>query len=313
MSKLSHVFVTADTAEKLFDLLAGARTLGDAVNALVVGEQADALAAFGHGADTVHLFTPRDGVPYEDYAGSMAQMIRAEGGAGLVLLPAGKRGKCLGAKLAARLNTALVNDADSIACEDGAVIARHMVYGGMAFGTERFTAPLAVVTVGGGVFEASPGALGKTGAIKAAPFVAPASPIKRGQVRAKEGSSVDLAKAKRVISVGRGLKSKDDIALIERLAKAIGAVVGCTRPIAEGEHWMESERYIGVSGVMLKNDVFMSVGVSGQIQHMVGATACKTIISINKDKNAPVFKFADYGIVGDLYKIVPKLIEAFKG
>ena len=97
---------------------------------------------------------------------------------------------------------------------------------------------------------------------------------------------------------------------IEAFAKAIGAEIGCSRPIAEGEHWMERERYIGVSGTQLKADIYIALGISGQIQHMVGAADCGVILAVNKDKNAPIFKDADAGIVGDLYKIVPELTRA---
>jgi len=98
--------------------------------------------------------------------------------------------------------------------------------------------------------------------------------------------------------------------MIEAFAKAIGAEIGCSRPIAEGEHWMERERYIGVSGTQLKADIYIALGISGQIQHMVGAADCGVILAVNKDKNAPIFKDADAGIVGDLYKIVPELTRA---
>ena len=100
--------------------------------------------------------------------------------------------------------------------------------------------------------------------------------------------------------------------MIEAFAKAIGAEIGCSRPIAEGEHWMERERYIGVSGTQLKADIYIALGISGQIQHMVGAADCGVILAVNKDKNAPIFKDADAGIVGDLYKVTPMLIEAIR-
>ena len=128
--------------------------------------------------------------------------------------------------------------------------------------------------------------------------------------RAKAAASVDLTKAKRVIGIGRGIAKQEDIAMIEAFAKAIGAEIGCSRPIAEGEHWMERERYIGVSGTQLKADIYIALGISGQIQHMVGAADCGVILAVNKDKNAPIFKDADAGIVGDLYKIVPELTRA---
>ena len=140
--------------------------------------------------------------------------------------------------------------------------------------------------------------------------VAPAAAIVVKERRAKAAASVDLTKAKRVIGIGRGIAKQEDIAMIEAFAKAIGAEIGCSRPIAEGEHWMERERYIGVSGTQLKADIYIALGISGQIQHMVGAADCGVILAVNKDKNAPIFKDADAGIVGDLYKIVPELTRA---
>ena len=144
------------------------------------------------------------------------------------------------------------------------------------------------------------------------PASAEASGITLVERKPRQVESVNLAAARRVVSVGRGLEKQEDLALIEELARALEAEVGCTRPIAEGVNWMARERYIGVSGAMLKPDLFVAVGVSGQVQHMVGATGAKTIVAINKDKNAPVFKQADYGIVGDLYEVVPQLVESLK-
>lgn len=110
-----------------------------------------------------------------------------------------------------------------------------------------------------------------------------------------------------MVSVGRGIGSKENIAIAEELAKEIGAEIACSRPVAENEKWMEHERYVGISNLMLKPDLYLAVGISGQIQHMVGANGSQTIMAINKDKNAPIFQFADYGIVGDVMKILPAL------
>lgn len=128
--------------------------------------------------------------------------------------------------------------------------------------------------------------------------------------RARQSNSVDLDKARLVVSVGRGIGSKENIALAEQLCKAIGAELACSRPVAENEKWMEHERYVGISNLMLKPELYLAVGISGQIQHMVGANASQTIFAINKDKNAPIFQYADYGIVGDAVKILPALTAA---
>ena len=130
--------------------------------------------------------------------------------------------------------------------------------------------------------------------------------------RPKQGEVVNLGAAKRVIGVGRGFAAEEDLKMAEELASLMGAEMACSRPIAEGEKWMSKERYIGVSGVVLKPDVYVAVGISGQIQHMVGVNQAKTLVAINKDKNAPIFKQVDIGIVGDIYTVLPKIVEKMK-
>lgn len=109
--------------------------------------------------------------------------------------------------------------------------------------------------------------------------------------------------------MGRGLGERKDVVLIETLAKALKAEIGCTRSLAYDWQWFSEEREVGLSGKKCKPRLCISIGISGQIQHTVGIRNSKIIVVINKDKNAPIFKIADYGIVGDLYQVVPKLIE----
>jgi electron transfer flavoprotein alpha subunit len=129
---------------------------------------------------------------------------------------------------------------------------------------------------------------------------------------ARRVESVNLCGAPSVISVGRGIAKQEDLQLVRDLAAVLTAEIGCTRPIAEGQGWLSHERYIGVSGAIIKPELFVAIGLSGQIQHMVGANRAKTVVAINSDKNAPIFKQADFGIVGDLYQVVPGLIEALR-
>lgn len=112
-----------------------------------------------------------------------------------------------------------------------------------------------------------------------------------------------------LVKIGRGLTKQEDLEMVYAFAAKLGAEVGCSRPIAQGENWMAISRYIGVSGVMLKPDIYVALGISGQVQHTVGVRDAKIIIAVNKDKNAPIFKQCDYGIVGDIYKVVPALTE----
>ncbi len=187
------------------------------------------------------------------------------------------------------------------------------VYGGLALGNEKFASKVAIAVIGGGVFEAAVADAVKVGEGVAVDFVEPSAAVTCIERQPKQGSSVDLNKAKRVVGIGRGIAKQDDIAMAEELCQVLEAELGCSRPIAEGEKWMEHERYIGISGVMPKPELYLALGISGQIQHMVGANGSQTIMAVNKDKNAPIFQYSDYGIVGDIYKVVPAVIAALKG
>jgi electron transfer flavoprotein alpha subunit len=132
------------------------------------------------------------------------------------------------------------------------------------------------------------------------------------ETRTSGFDEVDLNSAHRVIGVGRGLKAKEDLALIEALATAIRAEVACSRPVAEGLNWMGKDRYIGSSGAHIAPQLYLAIGVSGQLQHMVGVQGAEIIVAINTDPNAAVFSQVDYGLVGDLYQLVPAITAALK-
>ena len=150
----------------------------------------------------------------------------------------------------------------------------------------------------------------RSGEVHTVSWQAPAIAVTRTATQARQSNSVDLDKARLVVSVGRGIGSKENISLAEALCQTIGAELACSRPVAENEKWMEHERYVGISNLMLKPELYLAVGISGQIQHMVGANGAQTIFAINKDKNAPIFQYADFGIVGDALKILPALTAA---
>lgn len=314
MNKLENVWVFSDATSRLAEVVAAGTALGEKVSVLVLGSATDISQAYALGASTVyHLGDKDDHKIVEDYAQTIAQTIEASGKPTLIILAATKRGKALASKLGVLLHAGVINDATDITIEADGVKAKHMVYGGLALGEEKIKSSIAIITIGNGIYEAAIADNTKTGSVTTVEFVIPQVQIKCIERRAKQGSTVDLGKAKRVVSIGRGIAKQEDIAIAQALCSAIGAEMGCSRPIAEGEKWMERERYIGVSGVMLKPDVYIALGISGQIQHMVGANSAQTIIAVNKDKNAPIFQYADYGIVGDLYKIVPALTAALKG
>ena len=133
----------------------------------------------------------------------------------------------------------------------------------------------------------------------------------RTPVGAFGGALSDLSAAELIVSVGRGIKEKDNLHVVEELAEALGAELAASRPICDNG-WLPMERQVGSSGQTVSPKVYFAVGISGAIQHLVGMKGSKMVVAINKDENAPIFETADYGIVGDLFEVVPALVEAIK-
>lgn len=307
MSTFSNVWVLSDSASRLPELMSGAKRLADNVQVFSLSAQ-QSRDAFQLGADGVwQLEGKPDDRIVEDYADTLAQAIQRQAGQGIILLPNSRRGKLLAARLGARLAAAVVNDASAAEMCEGEVVTTQMVYGGLAFSAETLRSPYAVLTVNSGAFEARKPDASLSGEAQRLAWQEPVSAVVRTASQPRERHCVDLDKARLVVSVGRGIGSKENISLAQALCTAIGAELACSRPVAENEKWMDHERYVGISNLMLKPELYLAVGISGQIQHMVGANGAQTLVAINKDKNAPIFQYADYGIVGDLFTILPRL------
>ncbi|WP_019849637.1 electron transfer flavoprotein subunit alpha/FixB family protein [Desulfitobacterium sp. PCE1] len=312
MSILKKVWILAEKQIGLGQLCAGGRQLGEEVSAILWGEKEEADKAIQMGADKVYwLGTLRLETLREDYVETILKLLQEEKPDALLVQPT-KRGKLIAGRLAAGLETSALVDAVEILTDGNKVQIQHMVYGGAAFRTERIQPQTAIITVGTGVFTPLAEDAGRQGSIIKVEFSEPAAKIKLLEKKSKASSEVNLNAAKRVVGIGRGLAQQEDLKMVEELAGLMEAEVGCSRPVAEGMNWLPKERYIGVSGAMLKPDLYLALGISGQVQHMVGVNQAKAIVAINKDKAAPIFSQADYGIVGDFYKILPSLIEKFK-
>jgi electron transfer flavoprotein alpha subunit len=307
MEKLKKVIIFGENPESLSDLSSAGHAVGEFVSAIVIGDRPAAERAIAGGASKVYLLTWDAQRIVEDYVPSIQKLVCQEK-PDAVLVKTSLKGRLIAGRLAAALKTSVLTDTSGLWVENGALNSSRMVYGGAAFRTERAKGSVTVVLVGEGLYEPAQEDAGLKGEIVDVPFEQPSKLTKFLESRQKEGESVNLAAAKRIVCVGRGLKKQEDLTLIAEFAKAIGAEIGCTRPITEGENWLPHERYVGVSGVMTKAEVVFAIGISGQIQFTVGINTARTIIAINNDKNAPIFKSADYGIVGDLYTVVPALI-----
>lgn len=309
---LNNVWIITDDQNAVGELCSGGHQLGDQVSVVLFGDQNQAKEAIAAGADQVYLFgQPGDSVMPEAYSKSIAELLRAEK-ANLVMVYSSIRGMLMAGRIASQLATSALSNISELTVEDGSIIVKHMVYGGVAIRTEKALSDTVVVTVGTGVFEAMPKDETRQGKVTEVNPEVGDSGIRVLETRPKQAELVNISAAKRVVGVGRGFAAKEDLKMAEEFTALIGAEMGCSRPIAEGEKWMSKERYIGVSGVFLKSDIYISLGVSGQIQHMVGCNQAKTLVAINKDKNAPIFKQADIGLVGDIYKVLPQIIAKMK-
>ena len=301
MTANTWLVVAGDPA--IGNLIETARTLGGRVTAAVVGPRAVADTIAAGGVDKVVWLGDLGQAPVEAYATAVADAVGAADGAVLAASRPGDR-VLLGA-VAARLQAAVLTEASSVSADEDGLVVTRAVFGGIAEETILVAGPVALVLDGGPVPPAS----------GAAPVEeVPAIPlgITVVETNASAFEEVDLGAAARVVGIGRGLKAQGDLAMIEALAVASKAEVGCSRPVAEGLNWLGKDRYIGVSGQHIAPDLYFAIGISGQLQHMVGVRGATTIVAINSDPNALVFKDADYGLVGDLYQIVPALTEALK-
>ena len=302
---MQTIFVMSDEASAPSELCAGAGAVAARVTAILFGSEAEAAGAAGCGADRLLYCQPSDGAVPEDYAAAVAQEVKKEASA-LVIVNNTIRGRCLAGKLGVLLDTAVLTGVNALERSGEELVCCRMVYGGMAQRSEVFTKPYGVLTVGGGVFEAA----AEPAQAAVAPFEGlPQGGLKRIACTPKKEGGVDLVAAKRIVDVGRGLAQEADLELCRKLAAALGAEVGCSRPVAENNKWLPKSNYMGITGVQVKPELIVALGVSGQIQHIGGINKSRVIVAVNKDKSAPIFKNADFGVVGDLYKVVPALIE----
>ena len=301
MTANTWIVVAGDPA--IGNLIETARALGGQVTAAVVGPRAVADTIAAGGVDQVVWLGDPGQAPVEAYASAVADAVGAAEGAVLGASRPGDR-VLLGA-VAARLQAAVLTDSSSVSADGDGLVVTHTIYGGIAEETVRVAGQVALVLDGGPVPAAS-------GAAPVTEVAAVLLGITVVETNASAFEQVDLGAAARVVGIGRGLRTQGDLAMIEALAGASKAEVGCSRPVAEGLNWLGKDRYIGVSGQHIAPELYFAIGISGQLQHMVGVRGAKTIVAINSDPNALVFKDADFGLVGDLYQIVPALTEALK-
>jgi electron transfer flavoprotein alpha subunit len=304
------MWIVAETPQLAAELVSGAKAIGKGgtVVAFVGGDEAAAKTVIGHGADKAYaLPLPADAM-WEAYTPVLAEKAKAEKPSA-ILVGSNRRGRDMAAQLAALLDAPCVSDCKKLTIDGTSVTAERMVYGGMAVKTMQATAGTVVATVGARSFECLPQDASRSGAVET---LAPAAgKVKVTGRKGKEVETVNLGDANAVVGVGRGFVEQSELKLAEDLAKAMGAEIACSRPIAEFFKWLPEARYLGISGQVIKPQVYLAAGISGQAQHVYGVRDSKVIVSVNKDENAPMLQLSDYFIVGDVKEVLPELTKAF--
>ncbi len=309
---MTDILVFSEQEQVALELLSKARELGTPVAAVLgadVTGRANELLAYG--AKKVYLGQDaRLANPQADvYAQALAQIAQVSG-AGIILIGSTRRGKELAGRLAQTLGCGAVTDAIGLATAGGKLAAQRYALGGNTIATDVITSERQVIAVLPKTFEASKAPV--AGELVQVDLKLPEARVHVVETKPKAKAAANIEEAERLVVVGKGFAKQEDLGLAERLAQALHAEIGCTRALSADYHWLSEERMIGVSGKKCKPQMVVSIGISGQIQHTVGILASKLIVAINKDKAAPIFKIADYGIVGDLYQVTPRLTERLK-
>ncbi len=295
-----------------FELVSAARDLGGTVSALVMGAGAGSAAAeLAKFVDTVLV---AENVPAGNYDATVTALAaaQAEAGAARVLLSANRAGQAIAPRLAVRLDAAFLEDVSTLSA-DGGVSASRLSYLSRVTETVRTEAHTVVISIKPNTWTAAAEA-GSTGQVSEL-AVTPGPNDSRVQAGAAEkaaGGQVSLAEAATVVAGGRGLGSAEAFTqLVEPLASELGAAIGSTRAVVDAG-WRPFAEQVGQTGKTVSPALYIALGISGAVQHLSGMNRSKTIVTINRDADAPLFRISDYGIVGNAEEVVPELIAALK-
>jgi len=231
----------------------------------------------------------------------------------VVLFPASSMGRDLAPRVAARLGVGLAADCTALAVEGGRLIASRPVYAGKALQRVAFTGSPALVSLRPKIFAPAPAHNGGTLVVTPLPVEVDAAAARSRvrEVKATSAGKVDLTEAEIIVSGGRGLRGPEHFDIIESLAASLGATVGASRAVVDAG-WRSHGDQVGQTGKTVSPKLYVAVAISGAIQHLAGMSSSRCIVAINKDPDAPIFKVADFGVVGDAFEVVPALTEAIQ-
>lgn len=286
-----------------------ADAMGTQCAALVLGSADDAgqLGQYG-AAKVIHLNNDQlnnfDSQTYTAVVADVAKQLDAK----VVIVSHSSTGKSLVGRLAVRLDAGSVAGVNQLPTVDGGFKVKKNVFSGKAIAEYEISSPVKVLSLMGNSIPVE--ATGAAVAAESMDVTIPASKITVKDRKTMEGT-VPLPEAELVVSAGRGMKGPENWGIIEELATELGATTACSRPVAD-TGWRPHHEHVGQTGVAIRPNLYIAAGISGAIQHLAGVNSSKVIVVINKDPEAPFFKAADYGIVGDLFDVVPRITESLK-
>jgi electron transfer flavoprotein alpha subunit len=287
-----------------------ASQVGVAAEAVIIGPVSDDMAALGkYGVKKIHHVTGDsfNQLDAQVYAKAIAQVAEASG-ASIVVFSNNVNGKAIAPRLSARLKAGLVSGAVALPDFSNGFVVKKNVFSGKAFANVAVNTAVKIIALSPNAYKTE----AKEGTAEVVTFSATVDAAKVKVISVNKASGeVPLTEAEVVVSAGRGLKGPENWGMVEDLAKTLNAALACSRPVADA-HWRPHNEHVGQTGIAVAPNLYIAIGISGAIQHLAGVNRSKVIVVINKDPEAPFFKAADYGIVGDAFEVVPKFTEAIK-
>jgi electron transfer flavoprotein alpha subunit len=287
-----------------------AEQLGTTAEGVILGNVAEDIAALGkYGIKKIHHVKDAslDHLDAQVYTKVLAQVVEATGSK-VIVFPNNLGGKAVAPRLAARLKAGFVPGAVALPDTTNGFIVKKNVFSGKAFANIKLNTDIKIISLNSNAYPIVAGEGTAEVVSFAATVDAPKVKITKTTIASGE---VPLTEAEIVVSGGRGLKGPENWGMVEELAHLLGAATACSRPVADSD-WRPHHEHVGQTGIAIAPNLYIAIGISGAIQHLAGVNRSKVIVVINKDPEAPFFKAADYGIVGDAFEVVPKLIEAVK-
>jgi len=287
-----------------------AEQMGTSAEALVLGSVSEDLASLGkYGVKKVnHLANEAlNTFDAQVYTKVISEAVKTSG-ANVLVLSHNNTGRAIAGRLSARLKAAMVPAAVSLPDTTNGFVVKKVVFSGKAFANVSLNTDIKIISLNMNAYKAVAG----EGSAEVSTLDIPvdAAKVKVAAINKVKGE-IPLTEATRVVSGGRGLKGPENWGIVEDLAKALDAALACSRPVADS-NWRPHHEHVGQTGIAIAPNLYVAVGISGAIQHLAGVNRSKVIVVINKDPEAPFFKAADYGVVGDVFEVLPRLTEEVK-